>query len=125
MLNRILKGTAGILQRIADRVPETVEDRVAEQVRIQSVSKNKDLQMVLNAFAIKYGTGIQGVRVSPMVEKETLNVVGWTATLGKNTIYKANGLNDIYEFFLEGTLTRDKEKIENYKEAVKVALEWK
>lgn len=108
----LLKGTANVLNRLADNEPTTPEDMIAKQVRSQLL-KDQDLQLVLHTFKTKYGLELRNVDVKPVVSPGTLNIKSWRAVVRGVTIYEGAGLDDIYQYFCEAVLTKDQEKI-NY-----------
>lgn len=96
------------------------EETIAKAIE-KEMDKNKEMNLMKKAFSTKYGLN-GDIRIRPVVEEGTFNTKGWMVLVEDKKITEQEGYSDVYNYLMEGSLSKDEKTITNYIEDLKKAV---
>lgn len=102
-----------VLKKIVKTLQKPSQQKIIADMVEKEVAKNKEMELMKKAFSVKYG--IDGdIRVRPVVEAGTLNTKEWAVLVDDKKIAQADGFSGVYNYLMEGSLSKDEKIITDY-----------
>lgn len=94
--------------------------KIISQIVEKELRKNKEMNLMKSAFATKFDIK-EDIRVAPVVCEDTFNTDSWVVVVDNTVVTQEEGYDDIYNYFMEGALTKDEKTVEKYMKELKLA----